>query len=157
MDSILRPSWDEYFSNVCRLVATRSTCLRARHGAVAVIDKHILCTGYNGAPPRVPNCCDLGECYREKNNIPSGQQYERCRAIHAEENILIQAAKLGIPLEKATLYVDDVPCELCAKRLNAVGLWEIVIISNSGRYSIEALHDFVKRGGIVRYLNKEKP
>jgi len=120
-----------------------------------VRDRHILCTGYNGSPPGTYNCDDLGRCYRQEQNIPSGQQYEKCRANHAEQNVLLQAAKLGIPLEGATLYVTDVPCELCAKLIHGAGIHEVIILTDSGSYGITALTDFISAGHLVRILDKE--
>jgi len=151
----MRPSWDVYFSNIVAVVATRSTCLRATHGAIIVKDKQILATGYNGAPSCTPNCSDLGECFREANNIPSGQQYEKCRAVHAEANAIIQCAKHGVACKGATIYVDDVPCELCAKQILAAGITEVVFTRPSGRYCSKALNDLALLGGKVRNLEGE--
>ena len=97
-----RPSWDEYFIEITRLVAKRSTCLRRQVGAVIVKDKNILATGYNGAPAGTAHCLDIG-CLREKLNIPSGERHELCRGLHAEQNAIIQAAKHGTSIEGATL------------------------------------------------------
>jgi dCMP deaminase len=109
-----RPSWDAYFMEITRLVAQRSTCIRRRVGAVLVKDKRILATGYNGAPSGLPHCLDVG-CLREKNDIPSGQRHELCRGLHAEQNVIIQAARHGIPIQGATLYCTTRPCVICAK------------------------------------------
>ncbi|HEY5168400.1 MAG TPA: dCMP deaminase family protein, partial [Thermoleophilia bacterium] len=108
-----RPSWDEYFLQLATQAATRSTCLRRQVGAVLVRDKRILATGYNGAPRGVSHCLDIG-CLREQLGIPSGERQELCRAIHAEQNAVIQAAIHGVAIEGATLYTTLHPCVLCA-------------------------------------------
>lgn len=123
----MRPSWNEYFLEMAKLVAQRSTCLRRHVGAVAVRDKRILATGYNGAPSGLPHCIDIG-CLREKLNIPSGQRQELCRAVHAEQNVIIQAALHNVDLKGATLYVTNQPCVTCSKMLISCGIKEIVIL-----------------------------
>jgi len=119
-----RPSWDTYFLNLARQAATRSTCLRRQVGAVLVRDKRVLATGYNGAPRGVAHCLDVG-CLREQMGIPSGERQELCRAIHAEQNAVIQAAVHGIAIDGATLYCTLQPCVLCAKILINCGVHEI--------------------------------
>jgi len=121
----VRPDWDEYFMKVAKLVATRSTCLRRQVGAVAVREKRILATGYNGAPIGLKHCEELG-CLRKRLGIPSGERQELCRAVHAEQNVIIQAAKLGISLDNATLYITHFPCYTCAKLLINAGIKRIV-------------------------------
>ena len=99
-----RPSWDQYFMDIAVLVSSRSTCLRRQVGAVLVRDKHIIATGYNGAPRGVAHCLDVG-CLREQLNIPSGERHEMCRGTHAEQNAIIQAALHGVSTAGATLYL----------------------------------------------------
>lgn len=111
-----RLPWPQYFLRIAHLVAERSTCLRRKVGAVAVKDKRILATGYNGAPSGVAHCLDLG-CLRERLGVPSGERHELCRGLHAEQNVIIQAAVHGIRLEGATLYCTTQPCVLCTKML----------------------------------------
>lgn len=120
-----RPSWDEYFMEITRLVSTRSTCLRRQVGAVFVKEKNILATGYNGAPSRVAHCSEVG-CLREQLGIPSGERHEICRGLHAEQNGIIQAARHGINLSGSTVYITDSPCIICAKMLINVGVVRIV-------------------------------
>ena len=96
----MRASWDEYFMQIVEVVKTRSTCLRRQVGAVIVKDNRIITTGYNGAPSHLKHCTELGGCEREKMGIPSGQRHELCRALHAEQNAIIQAAKLGNTTEE---------------------------------------------------------
>lgn len=119
-----RPGWDEYFMTIANQVATRSTCLRRRVGAVIVKDKRILATGYNGAPRNLKHCSETG-CLRQQNNIPSGQRHEICRALHAEQNALLQAAAYGVQIEGAALYCTTQPCVLCAKMLINAGITRI--------------------------------
>ncbi len=112
----MRPSTDEYFMEIARVVAHRSTCLRNKVGAVIVRDKRILSTGYNGAPHNMEHCLDIG-CMRDQQNIASGTRHEVCRAVHAEQNAIIQSALHGISIKDATIYCTHQPCILCAKML----------------------------------------
>lgn len=121
-----RPTWDEYFLEVARLVARRATCLRRSVGAVLVKDKKILATGYNGAPSGVRHCSDIG-CIRDKLKIPSGQRHELCRGLHAEQNVLLQAALHGVGTKGSVLYVTNQPCMICAKMLINAGITELII------------------------------
>ncbi len=113
---IKRPDWDEYFLKLTFLVAERSTCRRHHVGAVIVKDKHILATGYNGAPSGCKDCLELG-CLREELNIPSGQRHEVCRGVHAEQNAIIQAAIHNVNIAGATMYCTHSPCIICAKMI----------------------------------------
>jgi len=120
-----RPTWDDYFMTIATDVARRSTCLRRQVGAVLVVDKRILATGYNGAPSGVPHCLDTG-CLRQQMAIPSGERHELCRGLHAEQNAIIQAAKHGVRITGATLYTTHHPCSLCAKMAINAGVERIV-------------------------------
>ncbi len=111
-----RPSWDQYFMGITKLVSERSTCLRRKVGAILVRDKRIIATGYNGAPINVPHCLDVG-CMREQQGIPSGERHELCRGLHAEQNAIIQAAVHGFSVEGSTLYCTNQPCSICTKML----------------------------------------
>ena len=122
-----RISWDEYFMRFAELAATRTTCLRRSVGAVIVKNKHILATGYNGAPKKVPHCKDLGGCLREKLNVPSGERHELCRALHAEQNAIIQCAMSGQNIEGATIYITHQPCIICSKMIINAGIKRIVV------------------------------
>ena len=126
---IKRPSWDEYFMEIAKLVATRSTCLRRKVGAVIVKDRHILCTGYNGTPKGITHC-DVTGCLREKLKVPPGERHELCRGLHAEQNALLQASLYGISLKDATLYCTNSPCIICAKMLINAGIKEIVVLED---------------------------
>ncbi len=116
-----RPSWDEYFFQIARQVATRSTCLRRQVGAVLVKEKRILATGYNGAPRGIRHCIDVG-CLREQLGVPSGERHELCRALHAEQNAIAQAALHGVKIEGASIYCTHQPCSLCAKMIINAGI-----------------------------------
>lgn len=116
-----RMPWPEYFMNITYLVAERGTCMRRRVGAIAVKDKRILATGYNGAPAGVPHCLDVG-CLRNTLDIPSGQRHEICRGLHAEQNVIIQAAVHGIHMGGADIYCTTHPCVLCSKMLINCGI-----------------------------------
>ena len=107
-------SLDEYFIEIAQTVAKRSTCLHRAVGAVLVREKHIISTGYNGAPSGLQHCEEVG-CLREKNSIPSGERHELCRGVHAEANAIIQAALHGISTEDSSMYCTHQPCVLCTK------------------------------------------
>lgn len=124
-----RPSWDEYFLRITREVAQRSTCLRRQVGAVLVMEKHILTTGYNGAPSGLQHCLDIG-CLREQLKVPPGERHELCRGLHAEMNALLQASHYGIKIAGATLYSTTYPCSLCAKMLVNAGIKRIVTLTD---------------------------
>ncbi|MDF2532893.1 MAG: CMP/dCMP deaminase zinc-binding protein [Clostridia bacterium] len=121
----VRPSWGKYFMEIAHLVKTRSTCMRRQVGAVVVKDKRILSTGYNGAPTNCKHCTEIG-CLREALKVPSGERHELCRALHAEQNAIAQAAAHGIALQGATIYVTHQPCSLCAKLIINAGLSHII-------------------------------
>lgn len=121
-----RPSWDEYFMQIAREVATRSTCLRRHVGAIVVREKRILATGYNGPPRGLPHCEDVG-CLRQQRNVPSGERHELCRGLHAEMNVLIQAARFGVSIEGGALYCTNHPCVLCAKMIINSGIVEVTL------------------------------
>ncbi|TKJ40607.1 cytidine deaminase [candidate division LCP-89 bacterium B3_LCP] len=141
-----RPSWDEYFMQITHLVATRATCLRRKVGAILVRDKHILTTGYNGPPAGVPHCDELGGCLRDKLNVASGERHELSRAVHAEQNAIIQAAIHGISIKGATLYATNQPCSLCTKMLVNAGIREFVI---SDGYPDDLANDIMEQAGVT--------
>ena len=122
-----RPSWEEYFMEIARLVARRSTCLRRQVGAVVVKEKNILATGYNGTPSGITHCEVVG-CLRQKLNVPSGERHELCRGLHAEQNAIIQAAKHGTNIADSTLYCTNSPCIICSKMLINAGVRRIVYL-----------------------------
>jgi dCMP deaminase len=125
MEHLDRPDWDQYFMQMAEFAATRTTCLRRAVGAVIVKDRRVLATGYNGAPQGLTHCEELG-CLRQQLNVPSGQRHELCRALHAEQNAIITAARYGVNIDGATIYVTTQPCVVCAKMLINAGITEIV-------------------------------
>ena len=144
MKRLTRPDTDEYFLKTASVVAERSTCRRHYVGAVAVKDKHILATGYNGAPSGLKDCLELG-CLRDALNIPSGERQEICRGIHAEQNVIIQAALHGISLEGSTIYATHTPCVLCAKMLVNAKIKRFV---SFGEYSDDTFIDLFQEANI---------
>ena len=122
--------WDKRFIELAQVIAGWSSCYKENRqiGAVIVKNKRILTTGYNGAPAGIHNCKERGECLRQKLGIPSGKQQEICYAIHAEQNAIIQAAKLGVSIDGATLYCTHFPCTICAKMIINSGIKRIVYI-----------------------------
>lgn len=123
----VRPTTDEYFIEIATIVAKRSTCLRNTVGSVIVRDNRILTTGYNGAPRGLPHCLDIG-CLRNDQQIPSGTRHEKCRAVHAEQNAIIQAALHGIETSGATIYCTHQPCILCTKMIINAGIKRVVYV-----------------------------
>ena len=139
-----RPSVDEYFMEIARVVAKRSTCLRNKVGAIVVKDKRILSTGYNGAPRGLEHCLDIG-CLRNERNIASGTRHEICRGVHAEQNAIIQCALHGASTEGATLYCTHQPCILCTKIMINAGVKRVVF---SEGYPDEESIRYLKMAGV---------
>jgi len=153
MKNTSRPEIDEYFLKIASVVAERSTCRRHHVGAVAVKDKHILATGYNGAAAGLKDCLELG-CLRDKMNIESGTRQEICRAIHAEQNVIIQAALHGVDIAGATVYVTHSPCALCAKMLVNAKIKRFVTFSS---YADDSFKDLFEEAGIEFESHKKPP
>jgi len=134
-----RPTWHQYFLTITRNVAERSTCIRAKVGAVIVRDKNILATGYNGAPAGLPHCLDVG-CLVYTSRTPSGELEENCfRTIHAEINAIAQAAKNGASIRDADIYITHTPCIHCVKVLINTGIRRIFYERDYKRATIEEL------------------
>lgn len=147
-----RPDWDSYFMEIAELVSKRSTCLRRRVGAVAVKERRVLATGYNGTPSGITHC-DVVGCLREKLGVPPAERHELCRGLHAEQNALLQAALHGISLKGSIIYCTNHPCSICAKMLINAGIKEIVIKEG---YPDELAKEMLEEAGIkVRYLREE--
>lgn len=140
----VRPSWDEYLIQIAELVATRSTCLRRKVGAILVKDKRILSTGYNGSPRKLAHCAKTG-CLRDELRIPSGERQEICRGLHAEQNAIIQAALYGTSIKGAILYCTHQPCVTCAKMLINAGIKRIIF---QGEYPDKLAHEMLQEGQI---------
>ena len=118
--------WDKRFMEMTELVSTWSSCIRRQVGAIIVKDKRILTTGYNGAPSGVSSCKDREKCIRIERNIASGTCQEICYAVHAEQNAICQAAKLGLSIDGATLYCTHQPCTICARLIINSGITKVV-------------------------------
>jgi dCMP deaminase len=152
MKKVTRPDVDQYFLKIASVVAERSTCRRHHVGAVAVKNKHILATGYNGAAAGLKDCLELG-CLRDELNIPSGERHEICRGIHAEQNVIVQASLHGVSLEGSTIYCTHTPCILCAKMLvNA----KIARFVSFGKYNDDSFTELFQEAGIDVDI-KERP
>jgi len=144
-----RPSLDEYFLEIAFVVGKRATCLRKNVGAVIVKDKRILSTGYNGAPSGMNHCLEIG-CIRDLEKIPSGTRQEKCRAVHAEQNAIIQAAIHGVSIAGATIYCTHQPCILCAKMLINSNIKRVVYATF---YPDDDSLEFFKDAGVeVEYI-----
>jgi len=135
---------DEYFMAITELVAMRSTCTRRAVGAVLVKNRHILATGYNGAPKGLRHCLDIG-CLREQMGIEPGERHELCRGVHAEQNAIVQAAVFGIPIKGATLYSTLHPCVICSKMLINAGVERIIYLEG---YPDDLARELLEEAGI---------
>lgn len=149
-----RPSKTEYYLNIAREVAQRSTCLRRRVGAVIIREDQIISAGYAGAPRGTPNCIDIGYCARKEANIPSGERYELCRSVHAEANAIISAARAGVSVLQGTMYIhvenmdhsikeDANSCLMCQRMIINAGLKNVIIRQPQGFVNIP-VSDWVK-------------
>lgn len=127
-----RPSKTSYYLAIAAVVATRSTCIRRQYGAVIVKEDQVIATGYNGSAKGEPNCCDAHVCWRHEHGVPHGEQYEKCVAVHAEDNAISQAGRDAIG---ATLYlvgfengekIPAKPCVMCARKIKNAGIAEVV-------------------------------
>lgn len=145
---IKRPSWEEYFIEIAKIVSSRSTCLRRRYGAVIVKDNVIVSTGYNGAPRGSLNCIDLQKCKRKELNIPPGERYELCEAVHAEQNAIINGSPERMKdaiiyiagFEEDDSFAEGKPCLLCRRMIRNAQIKQIVYLSrNNGIVKISNL------------------
>ncbi|HXG25093.1 MAG TPA: cytidine/deoxycytidylate deaminase family protein [Chthonomonadales bacterium] len=130
-----RPSWDEYFMQIARDVSTRATCPRRHVGAVVVLDRRILTTGYNGAPHGLPHCTEIGCKMQDGHCI---------RTLHAEQNAIVQGALNGVSLRGATLYATCQPCNMCAKMIINAGIVRVVF---DGEYPDEFAMELFEQAG----------
>jgi len=138
---------------MAQVVSKRSTCLRRKVGAILVKDKHILSTGYNGAPKGLKHCSEVG-CLRVELNVPSGERHELCRGLHAEQNAIIQAAVFGTSIKDSVLYCTNTPCVVCVKMLINAGVNEIVF---TGDYPDDLAKKMLDESNIkIRKFNNKK-
>ncbi len=136
----MRPDWDTYFIEIAKVVSSRATCMRRRYGAVIVKDKVIISTGYNGAPRGMENCIDTGVCTRQEQNIPAGERYELCEAVHAEQNAIVNAPPDR--MKESTIYIAGYeedgtfagsrPCKLCDRMIRNAQITEVVCLKKDG-------------------------
>lgn len=145
MSTLSRLPWPQYFMEITYLVAERSTCTRRKVGAIAVKDKRILATGYNGAPSGVAHCLDVG-CLRAQLGVPSGQRHEICRGLHAEQNVIVQAAIHGISLAGSEIYCTTQPCLICTKMLINCG---VTAIRYAESYPDQLAEDMLRESGVL--------
>ena len=150
-----RPDWDIYFMDIAHAVARRGNCCRRQVAAVAVRDRRLISTGYNGTPRGVRNCCD-GGCKRCRSEAPSGSGLSECICCHAEENAITQAAYHGIALRDATLYCTLSPCLICAKMIINGGIKEVVY-ETEYRFSAQTKALLVEAGVRCRRLSRKRP
>ncbi len=151
-----RPTKSQYYVDIANAVAMRSTCLRRRFGAVIVKNDQIISTGYNGAPRQTTNCIELGYCFRQAQNIPHGQNYELCRAVHAEMNAVIHASRLdmvgadlylmGVEAETGEMVSEVVPCLLCKRVIINAGIGRVVLPDKPGGFKYIDVDDWIDRG-----------
>jgi dCMP deaminase len=150
-----RLSKDEYYLKIAKQIGLRSTCLRNRGGAVIVKDDQIIATGYIGAPRKTKDCFEWNGCLRDKLGIPHGKQYEMCRSVHAEMNAIVNAARAGVSLFGADIYVsfdnpkdnkprDSFPCFICKKMIINCGIKRVVCTDNKNDIVIFNVEDWVK-------------
>lgn len=126
----------DYYLDIAKAVLGRGTCNRRNYGAVIVNDDEIVSTGYTGNPRGSKNCIEIGMCYRVENNVPSGEQYEKCKSVHAEQNAIIQARRkdmigstlylYGYDMEKAEVINDPLPCNICERMIINAGIQYVV-------------------------------
>lgn len=132
-----RPNWDNYFLEFAKVSSTRSVCFRSHCGAIIVKDKAVVSTGYNSSPKYIQNCEEIGYCYRNKHEIQSGTQLEKCRAVgsHAESNAIALASKLGHSTDKATMYVygNTMICNQCRGMIANAGIIRVVYMDKNGK------------------------
>lgn len=150
----MRPSKDEYYLNIAKEVAQRSTCHRIKMGAVILREDQIISTGYIGAPRKTKDCLERGICLRDQLKIPHGQRYELCRSCHAEMNAIINAARSGVTLLGGDMYlyamskegkaVDSFPCFICKKMIINAGLNRLICSTKDGKYKIFKVSDWIK-------------
>lgn len=139
-----RPTWDEYFSELAQMVARRSTCLRRNVGSLLVKGDRIISSGYNGAPQGIRHCLDIG-CLREDMGIPSGERYELCRGVHAEQNAIINAARYGVSTIDSVIYSTRQPCMLCARMIINAGVKKVV---HQGDFTDDISLQFFKEANV---------
>lgn len=135
-----RPDWDTYFLNIAKVVSSRSTCFRSQCGAIIVKDKAIISTGYNGSPKFQSNCAEIGFCYRDKHQIPSGTQIDLCRAVgsHAESNAIVLAAMNGNQVKNGIMYIygNLYICNQCRAMIANAEIEKVIHLTKDGKKNV---------------------
>jgi dCMP deaminase len=149
-----RPKKDEYYLNIAKEIAQRSTCFRRKFGAIIVKDDTIVATGYVGAPRKTKDCFERGSCLRDELKIPHGQRYELCRSVHSEQNAIINAARSGASVLDGDIYnysedekgnvIDALPCFICKKMIINSGLKRFICSMSGGNYKVFNIQDWAK-------------
>jgi len=149
-----RPSWDEYFMEVCQAIAKRATCDRGRSGCVIARDNQILATGYVGSPAGLPHCDQAGHQMKKMLHEDGSISQHCVRTVHAEQNAICQAAKSGVSIAGATLYCRMTPCRTCAMMIINCGVKRVVCerVYHSGKESEEM---FATAGVVLEYVREE--
>ncbi len=153
-EKYIRPSWDEYFMDLTNSAAKRATCDRGRSGCIIVRNKHVLVTGYVGSPMGIPHCDDVGHLYKKVTHEDGNVTQHCVRTVHAEQNAICQAAKLGISLDKGTLYCRMTPCRTCAMLIINCGI-ERVVCERKYHAGIESEEMFAKAGVGLEFIHNE--
>ncbi len=154
VNSHKRPSWDDYFMSIAELVGSRGTCDRGRSGSIIVKDKRILTTGYVGAPPGLPHCDEIGHEMHKVVHDDGTESMHCIRTAHAEQNAIVQAARLGVSLDGGTVYCKMVPCYSCAKSIISAGIKRIVAFRDY--HTSKQSKKIIKQSGVkLDILNKE--
>ena len=148
----VRPTWDEYFMEVCRAIAKRATCDRGRSGCVIARDNQLLVTGYVGAPRGLPHCDDVGHQFKKVQHEDGSVSQHCVRTVHAEQNAICQAAKRGISIDGATLYCKMTPCRTCAMLIINCGI-KRVIAEKRYHDSADSIEMFKQAGVILEHLS----
>lgn len=150
----VRPSWDDYFIEMSRMVGRRGTCDRGRAGCVIVKDKRVVATGYVGSPPGMPHCDEVGHLFQKVMKEDGSVSNHCVRTIHAEQNAICQAAKHGISLDGTTIYVKMEPCYVCARMIVAVGIKRVVC--EKMYHGAQMTRDLFIRAGVKLEVLEEK-
>ncbi len=153
-DEYRRPSWDEYFMEVCRSIAKRATCDRGRSGCVIARDHQILATGYVGAPSGLPHCDEVGHQLKKTVHEDGTESTHCVRSVHAEQNAICQAARRGIAIEGATLYCKMTPCRACAMMIINCGIVRVVC-ERKYHAGAESEAMFGKAGLMLEYVENK--
>lgn len=151
----VRPSWDEYYSELARVMGTRSTCDRGRIGAVIVKDKRLLTGGYAGSPPGMPHCDEVGHLMKKTTHEDGSESMHCLRTVHSEMNAILQAARFGIPIDGATMYCKFTPCRTCAMSIMSAGIVRVVCLTryHAGRESEDM---FAQAGVALKFMTNGK-